>query len=92
MKRPINVAIDRNYLDFNLTFPSITLCPVQRLDPSKLDKVLKGLHGHKRTEFNSFLSNLANFPMNTLKEVLKQREFDPKTYFEVNCFWLNWRK
>lgn len=83
MKSPINVAIDRNYLDFNLTFPSFTICPIQRLDQSKVKEVLKGVHNQKRGTFEVFIYKLANFSKNSLKEVVNYRDVDPEKYSEV---------
>ncbi|EDW76036.1 uncharacterized protein Dwil_GK14883 [Drosophila willistoni] len=57
-----HIGLERNYHFWNTTLPSLTVCPMQRLNDSLFSSYCRanGIKGQDKTEFWNFMENLAN--------------------------------
>ncbi|KAM7352655.1 pickpocket 10 [Cochliomyia hominivorax] len=62
MNKNSYVGIERNYFDWNTTLPSVTICPMERLNHEKFNDFceINDITGEHKEEFFDFLEHLAN--------------------------------
>ncbi|XP_020807174.1 sodium channel protein Nach [Drosophila serrata] len=89
-----HVGLERNYHFWNTTVPSITLCPMQRLNASFFASYCRvnGVKGAQKTLLWDFLENLANSTYlnfqnipesDQIDQILKELSLKPEQYMEL---------
>ncbi|XP_030383987.1 sodium channel protein Nach [Scaptodrosophila lebanonensis] len=89
-----HIGLERNYHFWNTTLPSLTLCPMERLNQSFLDKfcMANGIEGRDKAEFEDFLENLANSTYTNFHripqyqstdDILERLNIRPENYMEL---------
>ncbi|XP_046812638.1 uncharacterized protein LOC124421449 [Lucilia cuprina] len=94
MSKNSYVGIERNYFDWNTTLPSVTICPMERLNKEKFDHFCEmyDITDEHKQEFFDFLEHLANstyinfndIPIHkTVQGTLDKIRLTPNRYMEL---------
>ncbi|XP_016974859.2 acid-sensing ion channel 5 [Drosophila rhopaloa] len=89
-----HIGLERNYYFWNTTFPSVTICPMHRLDSALFGDYCRknGIKGTQKTVFWDFLENLANSTYinfqnipesDQIDQIIKDIGLKPEHYMEV---------
>ncbi|XP_017025399.1 pickpocket protein 28 [Drosophila kikkawai] len=89
-----HVGLERNYHFWNTTVPSITLCPMQRLNASFFANYCRvnGIKGPQKAILWDFLENLANSTYinfqnipesDQIDQIIKELRLKPENYMEL---------
>ncbi|XP_060663029.1 acid-sensing ion channel 5 [Drosophila nasuta] len=95
-----HIGIERNSYKWNVSLPSITVCPMQRLNDSRFAAYCleHNVFGKDRTELRDFLEQLANSTYTNFENIpeyesidhtLKNLNIEPENYMELiyNLTW-----
>ncbi|XP_045765854.1 sodium channel protein Nach-like [Maniola jurtina] len=80
---PTVVSMERDMYSWNTTFPCVTLCPEEKLDPTRLDTYLESLHEDDKENFKKFIKTLANTTFENFNTVPEYKGIDPDDYLEL---------
>ncbi|XP_063706863.1 pickpocket protein 28-like [Culicoides brevitarsis] len=84
LANPINVAVDRDYFHFNLTFPSLTLCLHNRLNETAVEHfVQQYAKVAKKRQLEAFLHDLAYFDPNHMEKLAKFTRISTNDYVNI---------
>ncbi|EDW63297.2 uncharacterized protein Dvir_GJ13850, partial [Drosophila virilis] len=89
-----HIGLERNSYYWNTSMPSITICPMRRINETLFDKYCRvnKLRGREKTEFWDFLENLANSTYTNFQNIPEYDSIDgtldslgirPKHYMEL---------
>ncbi|KAH8410577.1 hypothetical protein KR009_003812, partial [Drosophila setifemur] len=89
-----HIGLERNYHFWNTTVPSITVCPMQRINDTFFADFCRknGIKGQQKSVFWDFLENLANstyinfqnIPENDqIDQIIKDIKLEPENYMDL---------
>ncbi|XP_062550041.1 pickpocket protein 28-like isoform X2 [Armigeres subalbatus] len=81
LTNPTLISLDRNYHEWNTTFPSLTVCFHDRLNTTARDIVIHRLKPENATKFEMFLDLLAETDITNIKQL---QEYDEYSHMDIN--------
>lgn len=83
LTNPTVISLDRNYHEWNTTFPSLTVCFHDRLNSTARDNVIKRVKPANVTKFEIFLNLLAETEITNIQRL---KGYDEYSKLNINAF------
>nr|XP_034830094.1 uncharacterized protein LOC117987244 [Maniola hyperantus] len=80
---PTVVSMERDMYSWNTTFPCVTLCPEEKIDPTKLDTYLESINEDDKENFKKFVKALSNTTFENFNLIPEYEGIDPDDYLEL---------
>ncbi|CAH0389143.1 unnamed protein product [Bemisia tabaci] len=76
-KNPTVISMERDYKEWNSSFPALTLCPTTKFDPTALNNLIESRYAHfnNSDRLETFLLTLANATYSSFKDF--SDDYDP---------------
>ncbi|CAF4816472.1 unnamed protein product [Pieris macdunnoughi] len=80
---PTVVSMDRDMYAWNTTFPCVTICNDQKVDPAKLEQFIQSRDVKDKGELKAFLLALANATFTSFDTIPIYKDVDPTQYLDI---------
>ncbi|CAH2211271.1 jg27341 [Pararge aegeria aegeria] len=80
---PTVISMDRDMYAWNTTFPCITICPDDKIDPEKLEKYLNDSTEEDKQKLKTFIMALSNATFENFHTVPVYNGIKPQYYLET---------
>lgn len=80
---PIVISIDKDHYYWNTTFPSITVCPLSKINKSLLDDYVSSSTAENKTLLREFLISLAYADYTNLDKIPQYQEIPGEKYTQL---------
>lgn len=82
LTNPTVISLDRNYHEWNTTFPSLTVCFHDRLNVTARDNVIRRVKPANPTKFEQFLNILAETDITNIQQL---KGYDEYSSLDINA-------
>lgn len=83
LTHPTVSTIDRDYTNWNLTFPSITICLDEKVNETELEKFMANRHVRYPELMKILLRSLVNLRFENVGDLFDYEEISPAEYRDV---------
>ncbi|XP_045765303.1 sodium channel protein Nach-like [Maniola jurtina] len=80
---PTVISMDRDMFAWNTTFPCVTICPDEKIDPEKLEQFLSSSEEVDKEKLKAFITALANATFENFDTVPEYEGIEPQHYLET---------
>ncbi|KAJ2951863.1 hypothetical protein O0L34_g4106 [Tuta absoluta] len=80
---PTVVSMDRDMFAWNTTFPCVTICPVTKLDPQKLEEYVQSSTEPDKEKLEKFIRSLSNATYENFEDIPDYTGIDPEYYMDI---------
>ncbi|XP_037902541.1 sodium channel protein Nach-like [Hermetia illucens] len=73
-QRPTVMSIERDYMNWNISFPPVTLCGIEKINKSALYEYVSASNATDKRKLARFIQNLVNLTYDTIDDIVEYRD------------------
>lgn len=80
---PMVITIEKDYINWNTTFPSLTLCSIDKINETALNQYISDSHIKNKKLLRKFLQQLSNLTLENIDNIINYPDIHPNDYIKI---------